>query len=201
MRYALFEFVIDIGFLTASLCLCLCHCFCFCFFQSLCLCHSFCINLLLVGSCTRGEGVGGHTHICRQAHMQIGKHPYLSLWLCLSLPVCTQVCVVVFLQVFEAYSEPQERGGRRGHPEFTFDEEEVNSCFFCFASWLLFHLLQNYHYIDRHIYLNLFKSAESATRLKALKPAANGRSLLHVQIFTRLFTFVVQKYIYPSVII
>ena len=35
-----------------------------------------------------------------------------------------------------------------------------------------------YCYIDEHIYLNLSKSNQSATGLKALKPAANGHYLM-----------------------
>ena len=58
----------------------------------------------------------------------------------------------------------------------------------------------NNYYIDRHIYLHLSKSIQSAAGLKDLKPAANGW-YLNVQIMTLLFTFTVQKYIYPSVII
>ena len=53
--------------------------------------------------------------------------------------------------------------------------------------------------VDRHIYLNLSKSTQSATGLKALKPDANGRYLINVQIFTLLFPFGVQKYIYHPV--
>ena len=49
------------------------------------------------------------------------------------------------------------------------------------------------------IYLNLSKSTQSAPGLKALKPAANGSYLINVQIITLLFSFTVQKYIYPPV--
>ena len=46
--------------------------------------------------------------------------------------------------------------------------------FFRYKVWAVFFLFR----IDRFIYLNLFKSTESATGLKALKPAANGSYLM-----------------------
>ena len=54
-------------------------------------------------------------------------------------------------------------------------------------------LLLLLYYIDRRIYLKLSKSTQRSAGLKALTPAANG------QIITPLFTFTVQKYIYPPV--
>ena len=51
------------------------------------------------------------------------------------------------------------------------------------------------------VYPNLSNSIQSASGLKALKPAFNGRYLVNVQIFTLLFTVTVHKYMYPSVII
>ena len=37
---------------------------------------------------------------------------------------------------------------------------------------------QTYYRIDRRIYLNIFKSTQSAARPKTVKPAANGRDLM-----------------------
>ena len=56
----------------------------------------------------------------------------------------------------------------------------------------------HHYYIDRRIYLNLSNSIQSATGLKDLKSAANGRYLV-CKVTIELFTCTVQKYIYPSV--
>ena len=54
--------------------------------------------------------------------------------------------------------------------------------------------------IHRRVYLNLFKSTQKRRMgMKASKPAANERALLHVQIITLLFPLTVQKYTYPPV--
>ena len=63
--------------------------------------------------------------------------------------------------------------------------------------FLVFSLLL--YCIDRRIYLNLSKRTQSAARLKALKPAVNGRYLLFMQTIALLFPFTVHKYIYPPI--
>ena len=55
-----------------------------------------------------------------------------------------------------------------------------------------------YYCIDKHTYLHVSKSTQSAAGLKALKSAANGRYLMCKSI-TLLFPFTVQKYIYSPV--
>ena len=61
----------------------------------------------------------------------------------------------------------------------------------------------NNYYVDTdwRIYLHLPRSIQSTAGLNALEPmGANGRAPLNVQIITLLFTFIIQKYINPSVI-
>ena len=47
--------------------------------------------------------------------------------------------------------------------------------YYDYYDYYYYHYYHYYYYIDRRIYLNLYKSTQSAAGPKALQPAANGR--------------------------